>query len=179
MHSKSIGTMFTRAAAGALVGCILSFSLACSGAPAVPPEATEYDAAFLQRVIQATVGAELDGALNLVFIFSPEDCVLCLDELEHWAARRLPSSVKVVGLTFHSNPDVVANYIKWQALPIEIHRGPPNPRFAHDEWETPIKVVLDERGEVIFTEGPIPAWRRVGRLEEFVRSALHARGVDE
>jgi len=98
----------------------------------------------------------------------------CIEEITFWADfKKRNKDLGLWGLVNHPHTELVKKFIenmRWKF-----------PVFIIDEdllgWnfglkQTPVKVLLDNRNKIYYIEGPIPDWKREGKLIKVVSSLL-------
>jgi glutaredoxin len=135
------------------------------------------DTVYIERILSRYIFKKLEKKnfrYNLIIIFSPEDCPYCIEEITFWADfKKRNKDLGLWGLVNHPHTELVKKFIenmRWKF-----------PVFIIDEdllgWnfglkQTPVKVLLDNRNKIYYIEGPIPDWKREGKLIKVVSSLL-------
>lgn len=109
---------------------------------------------------------------NLVIIFTPEDCPICLDEISFWDEyfMRQPKHILGVwGLVIHPYPELVQNFIVnmgWQ-FPIYVHQDSQN-IVNKIQKLTPIKILIKSSNRIYYLEASNPNWSTKSSLRNII-----------
>lgn len=118
-------------------------------------------------------GGELKSGLNLLMVFTPEDCQLCLQEIDFLANYcHSHERLQCFGIVDYPIPDLITEYVKnkkWK-FPVYVDNVDSSANFGLPD--TPYKLVLNASGKLIFAEGPIVTWRKSGELTSFLEKHL-------
>jgi len=116
----------------------------------------------IDKVITGLIGdkAIKKNATNLIIIFSPEDCDVCLDEITSlWGLTNRISKIGFFGIINHPYPELAYTYInnrKWNFPCRIINNNLYNEGLGLGK--TPIKIFL-QNGKILYVEGPRSNWR--------------------
>jgi len=131
----------------------------------------------LNRILAKYIFSNLsngDFKWNLVIIFSPEDCPYCLKEISFWAHfKEKHKNFGCWGLVNHPHVELVSKFIKSMGWNFPIYVIKEN--LFGDNFglgKTPIKVLLNDRNQIYYIEGPIPNWEKEGKLKKLVEDLL-------
>lgn len=138
---------------------------------------TNIDLKHLEKIVDMYILSKLnkfDYKWKLVVIYAPEDCPPCLDEINYWAEMYgTEKKFGLFGLVNHPYTELVLKYntsMGWNFPVVIVKENAFGENFGFKK--TPIKILLNEKNQVYFVEGPLPDWKKNGKLKALIIELL-------
>jgi len=136
---------------------------------------TNIDTNRLYKIINKNLSSimrEKEFKWNLVIIFSPDDCPICIDELSFWdnyARQQKQSFLGCWGLVNYPYPKLVNDFIKnmgWK-FPIYVINDSLYTKMSYEK-STPLKILIKGTKNIYYIEGPNPNWHEKSILKNII-----------
>ena len=109
--------------------------------------------------------------MNLIIIFSPEDCPYCIEEISSLLdLSEKKKNLESWGLVDHPHRELITNFIKsmgWKFSNFILEENLDGNNFGLGK--TPIKALLNDKNQIYYIEGPITNWRKEGMILKLLK----------